>query len=97
MPAVPVTHLETCCCYYAAAGANNRRGGNSDVDEGGGGRDGSDSNDDGNDSDCRYSSEGDEEDTECGDGIEAGSVACIYTQLVCVTFFFIWLTSSSGV
>ena len=95
MPAVSVTQLETCCCYYSAADVNSR-GDDDDPAEGRGEGHGSGNNDEGNDSDCYYSSE-DGEDTECGDGIEAGSVACIYTQLVCVTFFFIWLMASSGV
>ena len=28
--------------------------------------------------------------------MEVGSVACIYTQLVCVTAFVIWLTASNS-
>ena len=32
-------------------------------------------------------------DDECSDGMEAGSVACIYTQLICVVVFFIWMSS----
>ena len=97
MPAVSVTQLETCCCYYSAAGVNSRGDGDDPNERGGGGEGyGSGNNDEGNDSDYHYDSD-DDEDTECGDGIEVGSVACIYTQLVCVTFFFIWLTASSGV
>ncbi len=28
--------------------------------------------------------------------MEVGSVACIYTQLICMTAFVIWLTASNG-
>jgi hypothetical protein len=34
------------------------------------------------------------DDDDCSDGVEAGSVACIYTQLLCVTAFFVWMTSN---
>lgn len=42
--------------------------------------------------DASICSDGDEE----FDGMEAGSVACIYTQLVCVTVVVIWLTISAA-
>lgn len=42
---------------------------------------------------CSESSDGSDEFD--FDGMEAGSVACIYTQLVCVTALVVWLTVSS--